>query len=176
MPDIGATFGYLGQGQAALDLTGAARGFDRAPGVLSGLRLIDTVAGIIGVDRNLRPAGEVRGEAGAEGRPSLAARGAGDGRADAVPSAQDTGLLLNGIGYRREGGFYVVEATADRGGYDYALAVEAGHHAAVRTRTATSLRTRPARAVGRCASRRRATCPAAVLLRVCPPGAVGLER
>lgn len=31
MPDIGATFGYLGQGQAALDLTGAARGFDRAP-------------------------------------------------------------------------------------------------------------------------------------------------
>lgn len=41
MPDIGATFGYLGQGQAAFDLTGAARGFDRSPGLLSGLRLIE---------------------------------------------------------------------------------------------------------------------------------------
>ena len=51
MPDIGATFGLLGQGQAALDLTGAARGFDQRPGVLSGLRLVDTVSGIIGIDR-----------------------------------------------------------------------------------------------------------------------------
>ncbi len=49
--EIGATFGLLGQGQAALDLTSAARGFDLKPGVLSGLRLVDTVAGVIGIDR-----------------------------------------------------------------------------------------------------------------------------
>ncbi|GAN52081.1 phage protein, HK97 gp10 family [Methylobacterium sp. ME121] len=129
MPDIGATFGYLGQGQAALDLTGAARGFDRAPGLLSGLRLIDTVAGVVGVDRISGQLAKYAVKLALKGdQASLhAAQEMVELMRSRVP--QDSGLLLNGITYRREGGFYVVEAKADRGGYDYALAVEAGHHA-----------------------------------------------
>ena len=129
MPDIGATFGYLGQGQAALDLTGAARGFDRAPGLLSGLRLIDTVAGVVGVDRISGQLAKYAVKLALKSdQASLhAAQQMVDLMRSRVP--QDSGLLLNGISYRRDGGFYVVEATADRGGYDYALAVEAGHHA-----------------------------------------------
>ncbi|WP_163006097.1 HK97 gp10 family phage protein [Methylobacterium brachiatum] len=129
MPDIGATFGYLGQGQAALDLTGAARGFDQRPGVLSGLRLLDTVSGIVGIDRISGQLAKYAVKLALKSdQASLhAAQEMVELMRSRVP--QDTGALLNGISYRREGGFYVVEATADRGGYDYALAVEAGHHA-----------------------------------------------
>ncbi|WP_342163072.1 hypothetical protein [Methylobacterium sp. SD21] len=129
MADIGATFGLLGQGQAALSLTGAARGFDLKPGVLSGLRLVDTVSGIIGVERISGQLAKYAVKLALKGdQASLhAAQEMVDLMRSRVP--QDSGLLLNGISYRREGAFYVVEATADRGGYDYALAVEAGHHA-----------------------------------------------
>lgn len=129
MPDIGATFGLLGQGQAALSLTGAARGFDLKPGVLSGLRLVDTVSGIIGVDRISGQLAKYAVKLALKGdQASLhAAQEMVELMRSRVPV--DSGLLLNGIGYRHEGGLYVVEATADRGGYDYALAVEAGHHA-----------------------------------------------
>lgn len=117
------------QGQAALGLTNAARGFDRTPGLLSGLRLIDTVAGIVGVER-------LSGQL-AKYAVKLALRGdqASLHAAQAMVALmrsrvpRDTGRLLNGIDYRREGDLYVVEARADRDGTDYALAVEAGHHA-----------------------------------------------
>ncbi|MGX9981132.1 hypothetical protein [Methylobacterium fujisawaense] len=127
--EIGATFGLLGQGQAALDLTSAARGFDLKPSILSGLRLVDTVAGVVGVDRISGQLAKYAVKLALKGdQASLhAAQEMVELMRSRVP--QDTGLLLNGISYRREGGFYVVEATADRGGYDYALAVEAGHHA-----------------------------------------------
>lgn len=129
MPGIGTAYGYFDQAQSALGLNEEARGFARAPGALSGLRLIDTVTGIVGIER-------ISGQL-AKYAVKLALRGdqaslhAAQGMVDLMRSRvpHDTGLLLNGIGYRREGGFYVVEATADHAGYDYALAVEAGHHA-----------------------------------------------
>lgn len=129
MPDIGATFGYLGQGQAALELTGAARGFDRSPGVLSGLRLIDTVAGIVGVERISGQLAKYAVKLALKSDQATlhAAQEMVELMRSRVPV--DNGLLLNGISYHLEGGFYLVQATADRGGYDYALAVEAGHHA-----------------------------------------------
>ena len=129
MPDIGATFGLLGQGRAALSLTEAARGFDLRPGVLSGLRLVDTVSGIVGVDRISGQLAKFAVKLALKSdQASLhAAQEMVELMRSRVPV--DSGLLLNGIGFHREGGFYVVEATADRGGYDYALAVEAGHHA-----------------------------------------------
>lgn len=126
---IGTPLGLLGQGQAALDLTGAARGFDRAPGALSGLRLIDTVAGIVGVERI---SGQIaRTAVKLALKSDHASRDAAEAMVDLMcgRAPQATGLLRAGITYRREGGFYVVEATADRDGYDYALAVEAGHRA-----------------------------------------------
>lgn len=127
--DIGAAFGPIGQGMAALDLTSAARGFDRTPGVLSGLRLVDIVAGIVGVDRLSGQLAKYAVKLALRGdQASLhAAQAMVELMRSRVP--QDTGLLLNGISYRREGAVYIVTATADRGGYDYALAVEAGHHA-----------------------------------------------
>ena len=129
MPGLAEAYGYVDQAQSALGLTEEARGFARAPGVLSGLRLIDTVTGIVGIER-------ISGQL-AKYAVKLALRGdqaslhAAQAMVDLMRSRvpQDTGLLLNGIGYRREGGSYVVEATADHAGYDYALAVETGHHA-----------------------------------------------
>ncbi len=129
MVDPAAALGAALQGQAALGLTGAARGFDRAPGLLPGLRLIDTVAGVVGVERISGQLAKLAVKLALRGdQASLqAARAMVDLMRSRVP--RDTGLLLNGIGYRRAGDLYVVEATADRAGTDYALAVEAGHHA-----------------------------------------------
>lgn len=127
--DIVATFGAVVQGQAALGLTGTARDFRTAPGVLSGLRLIDTVAEIVGIERITGQI--VKYAVGlalkADNASEQAAREMVELMRSRVP--QDTGLLLNGITYRRDGKTWVVEATADRDGYDYALAVEAGHRA-----------------------------------------------
>lgn len=127
--DIGATFGGLSQGYAALSLTGAARDFSTSRGVLSGLRLIDTVADIVGIERIT---GQVVKHAvklalRSDDAGEKAAREMVELMRSRVP--QDSGALLNGITYHREGGMWVVEATADRNGYDYALAVEAGHRA-----------------------------------------------
>lgn len=129
MADIGAVFGAALQGQAALGLTGAARGFDMKPGVLSGLRLVDTVSGIVGIERISGQLAKYAVKLALKGEQASlhAAQEMVELMRSRVPV--DNGLLLNGITYRRDGGFYVVEATADRGGYDYALAVEAGHHA-----------------------------------------------
>lgn len=126
---IGPVIGALGQGQAALALTGAASGFDRAPGALSGLRLIDTVAGLVGVERLSGQLAKLAVKLALKSdQASLhAAQAMVELMRARVP--RDTGLLLNGITYRRNGGVYVVEAAADRDGYDYALTVEAGHHA-----------------------------------------------
>lgn len=116
MVDPTAVVGAALQGQAALGLTNAARGFDRAPGLLSGLRLTDTVAGVVGVER-------ISGQL-AKYAVKLALRGdqaslhAAQAMVDLMRSRvpRDTGRLLNGIGYRREGALYVVEATADHAG------------------------------------------------------------
>lgn len=129
MVDVVATLGGLQQGYAALSLTGAARGFEQNRGVLSGLRLIDTVADIVGIERITGQMVKygVRLALRADNASEKAAREMVDLMRSRVPV--DSGLLLNGITYRREGGMWVVEASADRGGYDYALAVEAGHRA-----------------------------------------------
>ncbi len=129
MAGLGAGYGFLDQGQSALNLTGSAGGFARTPGVMSGLRLIDTVAGVVGVERISGQLAKYAVKLAMKGdQASLhAAQAMVDLMRSRVP--RDTGLLLNGIGYRRAGGVYVVAATADRAGYDYALAVEAGHHA-----------------------------------------------
>ncbi|MGU3544819.1 hypothetical protein [Methylobacterium sp. A52T] len=114
---IGAPLG-LSQSRAAFDLTGAARGFDRAPGDLSGLRLIDTVAGIVGVERISRRIARTAVKLALKSDP--ASRDAAEAMVDLMRgrAPQATGLPRAGITYRREGGFYVVEATADRDGYD----------------------------------------------------------
>lgn len=129
MIDPTSVVGAALQGQAALGLTNAARGFDRTPGVLSGLRLIDTVAGIVGVERLSGQLAKYAVKLALKGdQASLqAAQAMVDLMRSRVP--QDSGRLLNSIGYRRDGDLYVVEARADRDGYDYALAVETGHHA-----------------------------------------------
>ena len=129
MVDVVATLGGLQQGYAALSLTSAARGFDQSRGVLSGLRLIDTVADIVGVERITGQIVKyaVKLALRADNASEKAAREMVDLMRSRVPV--DSGLLLNGITYRQEGRMWVVEATADRGGYDYALAVEAGHRA-----------------------------------------------
>lgn len=130
MVDIVAGFGALAQGQAALSLTGTARDFRFAPGFLSGARLIDTVAEIIGIERITGQV--VKYAVNLALKADNASEKAAIEMVDLMRSrvAQDTGTLLNGITYRRDGKTWVVEATAVRsGGYDYALAVEAGHHA-----------------------------------------------
>jgi hypothetical protein len=128
--DIGATIGLLSQGYSATSLTGAARDFSNTRGVLSGLRLIDTVTGIFGVEAVTKQivSHAVKLALKSDNASEKAAREMVDLMRSRV--AQDTGNLLNGITYRKEGKTWVVEATAVRaGGYDYALAVEAGHHA-----------------------------------------------
>ncbi|KQP36693.1 hypothetical protein [Methylobacterium sp. Leaf100] len=127
--DISATFGLATQGYSALTLTGAARDFSNGRGILSGLRLIDTVSGIFGVEAVTKQVVQfgVKLALRADNASEQAAREMVDLMRSRVP--QDSGLLLNGITYRREGKTWVVEATADRDGYDYALAVEAGHRA-----------------------------------------------
>lgn len=129
MVDIVAGFGAVMQGQAALGVAGIAREFRQRPGVLSGLKLVDTITGIIGVERISGQLAKYAVKLALKGDQSSlhAAQEMVNLMRSRVP--QDTGALLAGISYRREGGFYVVEATADRDGYDYALAVEAGHHA-----------------------------------------------
>lgn len=127
--DIGATFGGLSQGYAALSLTGAARDFSTSRGVFSGLRLIDTVADIVGIERITGQVVKyaVKLALRSDDVGEKAAREMVDLMRARVP--QDSGALLNGITYRREGRMWIVEASADRNGYDYALAVEAGHRA-----------------------------------------------
>lgn len=127
--DIGATFGLLTQGYSAATLTGAARDFSTRGGVLSGLRLIDTVSSIFGVEAITKQVVQygVKLALKSDNASEAAAREMVELMRSRVP--QDTGALLNGITYRREGKMWIVEATADRGGYDYALAVEAGHRA-----------------------------------------------
>lgn len=129
MVDISAAYGGFSQGYAALNLTGAVRDFTTGRGVLSGLRLIDTVADIVGIER-------ITGQIVKYGvklalRSDQASEHAAQEMVELMRSRVpvDTGLLLSGITYAREGGMWVVRAVADRGGYDYALAVEAGHRA-----------------------------------------------
>lgn len=129
MVDIGATLGGLGQSYAALSFTGAVRDFSTSRGVLPGLRLIDTVADIVGIERIT---GQVVKYAV---KLALKADNASEQAAANMVElmrgrvAVDSGLLLSGITYAREGGMWAVRASADRGGYDYALAVETGHRA-----------------------------------------------
>lgn len=127
--DIGATFGLLTQGYSAVSLTAAARDFSTGRGVLSGLRLIDTTVGIFGIESITKQVVQfgVKLALRSDNASEQAAREMVDLMRSRVP--QDTGALLNGITYRREGKVWIVEATADRGGHDYALAVEAGHRA-----------------------------------------------
>lgn len=129
MPGIAAAYGSLDRAQSALGLTAAAGGFARALDALSGLRLIDTVAGVVGVERISGQLAKYAVKLALHGdQASLhAAQAMVELMRSRVP--RDTGLLLNGIGDRRAGGLYVVEATADHAGYDYALEVEAGLHA-----------------------------------------------
>lgn len=129
MVGITAAFGIYGQASAALSLTDTAKNFSRTRGFFSGLSLIDTVAEIVGVERitgqivkyavNLALKSDAASEEAAREMVEL--------MRSRVPV--DTGLLLSGITYRREGNMWVVEASADKDGYDYALAVEAGHRA-----------------------------------------------
>ena len=127
--DIGATFGLLSQGYSAASLTGAARDFSTGRGALAGLRLIDTTVGIFGIESITKQVVSyaVKLALKSDDAGEKAAREMVDLMRSRVP--QDSGLLLNGITYHREGKMWVVEATADRDGYDYALAVEAGHRA-----------------------------------------------
>jgi hypothetical protein len=127
--DIGATFGGLSQAYAIGGFAGAAKDFSSGRGVLSGLRLIDSAADIIGIERITKQVVQyaVKLVLKSDDAGEKAAREMVDLMRSRVP--QDSGLLLNGITYHREGKMWVVEATADRDGYDYALAVEAGHRA-----------------------------------------------
>ena len=156
--DVTATFGALGQGYAALSLAPATQGFARGPGVLSGLALIDTVAGIVGVERLSGQLAKyaVKLALRGDGASEDAARAMVDLMRARVPV--DSGTLLNGISWRKEGRVITVEASAVRGDADYARWVEFGHHAggsghadadfftredhsALRTRTAASTET-----------------------------------
>lgn len=131
MVDITATFGALGQGQAALDIAPAAGGFRAAPGLLSGLRLIDTTVSVVGVERLSGQLAKyaVKLALRSDHLAEQAAAEMVDLMRSRVP--QDSGALLNGITWRKEGRTVIVEASAVHPGqdYDYALAVEAGHHA-----------------------------------------------
>ncbi|MCJ2132454.1 HK97 gp10 family phage protein [Methylobacterium sp. E-045] len=127
--DLGSTFNALGQGQAALGFAPAAQRFRAAPGLLSGLQLLDAAAGVIGVDRISGQLAKyavklaLRSDHSAE---QAAAEMVEEMRAS-VP--QDSGTLFNGITWRKEGKTIIVEATAVREGDDYARWVEFGHHA-----------------------------------------------
>lgn len=127
--DLGATFNALGQGQAALGFAPAAQRFRAAPGLLSGLQLLDAAAGVIGVDR-------ISGQL-AKYAVKLALRSSHAAEHTAAEMVeemrarvpQDSGTLFNGITWRKEGSTIIVEATAIREGDDYARWVEFGHHA-----------------------------------------------
>ncbi|ACL56990.1 HK97 gp10 family phage protein [Methylobacterium nodulans] len=127
MVDITATLGAIGQGFSAFDLAPQARAFRTAPGVLSGLRLIDTVTGVVGVER-------ISGQL-AKYLVTLATRSdhaAEQAAADMVEmmrarAPRDTGTLFSGISWRKEGRLITVEATAVNGDDEYARFVEFGH-------------------------------------------------
>lgn len=118
--------------QAALDITPAAQAFRRAPGVLPGLRLLDAAADIVGLERL---SGQI-----AKYAVKLALRG--DHEAEAAAAAArmveamrarvpvETGRLLHGIGWRKDGHLVTVEASAVHGPADYARFVEFGHRTA----------------------------------------------
>ena len=124
--DVSATVGALGQGYAALRVVPAAQAFGRSPGVLSGLGFLDTAAAVVGVER-------LTGQL-AKYAVKLALRGDGaseDAAAAMVEAMRarvpvDTGRLLHGIGWRKEGNLVTVEASALHG-EDYARFVEFGH-------------------------------------------------
>ncbi|MGY2052956.1 HK97 gp10 family phage protein [Methylobacterium sp. JK268] len=127
--DITATFGAIGQGYSALSLAPAAQAFRSAPGVLGALNLVDTIAGVVGVERLTGQLAKYAVKLAL--RSDRAAEQAAAEMVEAMRARvpQDTGLLLNGITWRKEGRTITVEASALRGAYNYALAVEAGHHA-----------------------------------------------
>ncbi|KQP34300.1 hypothetical protein ASF27_01695 [Methylobacterium sp. Leaf102] len=129
MIDVSAAFGAFTQGQGALELAPAARSFRVGPGALSSFRLLDAAASVIGVDRisgqlaSLAVKMALRSDRAAEG---IAAEMVQEMRAR-VP--KDSGTLFNGITWRNEGRTIIVEASAVRGGDDYARWVEFGHQA-----------------------------------------------
>jgi len=128
--DLGDLAAGAGRIQAALDLTPAARAFHRAPGLLPGLRLLDAAAGIVGLER-------LSGQL-AKYAVKLALRGDHAGEAAAARMVEamrgrvpvDTGRLLHGIGWRKDGHTLTVEASAVHGAADYARHVEFGHRTA----------------------------------------------
>ncbi|RVU17498.1 HK97 gp10 family phage protein [Methylobacterium oryzihabitans] len=129
MIDLSPGLGAYDQGSAALDLAGHARAFATGPGVLSGLRLIDTVTAMVGIER-------VTGQlAGAAFKLALKGDRASEDAAGTMVEAMrarvpvDSGRLLNGIGWRKEGSTVIVEASAVRGDVNYPRYVEFGHHA-----------------------------------------------
>lgn len=136
--DATAAFSGALQGAAALRFAPTASAFARAPGIATGLSLIETAVAAIGVESIVgRLAGyavklSLRSDEAAE----RAAAQMVDAMRARVP--QDTGRLLNGITWSMASGMITVEASAinDRTGFDYARAVEFGHQ--VRGRTADS--------------------------------------
>ncbi|GJE38561.1 HK97 gp10 family phage protein [Methylobacterium persicinum] len=129
--DLGDLAAGAGRVQSALDITPAARAFRRAPGVLPGLRLLDAAADIVGLERL---SGQI-----AKYAVKLALRGDHAAEAAAARMVEtmrgrvpvDTGRLLHGIGWRRDGSLITVEASAIHGAADYARHVEFGHRTAV---------------------------------------------
>lgn len=125
--DLGDLASGAGRVQAALDITPAARAFHAAPGLLSGLKLVDAAVTIVGLERL---SGQI-----AKYAVRLALRGDHGAEAAAARMVElmrgrvpvDTGRLLHGIGWRKDGSLITVEASAVHGAADYARHVEFGH-------------------------------------------------
>ncbi|GJD34216.1 HK97 gp10 family phage protein [Methylobacterium aerolatum] len=113
--------------QATLDLTPAAQAFARAPGLVPGLKLIDTAAEVIGLERLTGQVAKyavklaLRGDRSAVEAAALMV----DRMRGRVPV--DSGRLLHGIGWSQEGHRLTVEASAVHGAAEYARFVEFGH-------------------------------------------------
>ncbi|GEP12257.1 hypothetical protein MMMDOFMJ_1663 [Methylobacterium gnaphalii] len=117
------------QGNAALNLAPVAQAFSRQPGVLSGIKLIDTAVAAVGIERITAQVVKygVKLALRADHSTETAAAEMVELMRSRVPV--DSGNLLNGIAWHKSGHAVTVEAIAVNVDYDYALAVEAGHHA-----------------------------------------------
>lgn len=134
MVDVSAAFGAFTQGQGALELAPAARSFRVSPGALSGFRLLDAAASVIGVDRI---SGQLASYATKVALRSNHAAEEGAARMVEAMRARvprDTGALYSGIEWSVEGGRVYVQASSARydSSADYARFVEFGTRSGVR--------------------------------------------
>ncbi len=125
--DLGDLASGADRVQAALDLTRRRAPSTGRPACSLGLKLVDAAVTIVGLERL---SGQI-----AKYAVKLALRGDHDAEAAAERMVElmrgrvpvDTGRLLHGIGWRKDGRLITVEASAVHGAADYARHVEFGH-------------------------------------------------